>query len=103
MEFRITLWGSLNPPSLAELQARLIKEGLFPYDWSNAPGDVYAPHVHDYDKVIVVVQGSITWRLPETNESFETRAGDRIELPRGTWHAAQVGRQGVTCLEGHIV
>jgi hypothetical protein len=103
MEFRITPWGSPNPPTSAELQTQLLKEGLFPYDWSNAPGDTYAPHVHDYDKVIVVVRGSITWVLPETNETFETQAGDRLELPRGTWHAAQVGPQGVTCLEGHIV
>jgi quercetin dioxygenase-like cupin family protein len=103
MHFKIICWDHSFPPALAELRAQLIKEGLFPYDWSNAPGDTYAPHVHDYDKVIVVVCGSITWLLPETNETFETHAGDRIELPRGTWHAAQVGPQGVACLEGHIV
>ncbi len=103
MQFKIIRWDRSAPPTLSELQAQLIAEGLFPYDWSNAPGDVYAPHVHDYDKVIVVMRGSITWTLPETNESFETHAGDRIDLPRGTWHAAQVGSQGVMCLEGHIV
>jgi len=105
MHFKIVRWDHPAPPILAELQTQLLQEGLFPYDWSNAPGDIYAPHVHDYDKVIVVVRGSITWALgvPETNELFETRAGDRIELPRGTVHAAQVGPQGVTCLEGHVV
>jgi len=103
MRFKIVRWNQSIPPTPAELQTQLIAEGLFPYDWANAPGDTYAPHVHDYDKVIVVVRGSITWVLPETNESFETRAGDRIELPRGTWHAAQVGPQGVMCLEGHSV
>jgi quercetin dioxygenase-like cupin family protein len=103
MHFKIVRWERSTSPTAAELQAQLIKEGLFPYDWSNAPGDTYAPHVHDYDKVIVVIQGSITWVLPETNETFETHAGDRIELPRGTWHAAVVGPQGVMCLEGHIV
>ncbi len=103
MKFRITLWGLSNPPLLAELQAQLIKEGLFPYDWSNAPGDTYAPHVHDYDKVIVVISGSITWVLPESEERFETHAGDRIELPRGKWHAAEVGPEGVMCLEGRMV
>ncbi len=103
MKFRITPWGQSHPPTHSKLQAQLIKEGLFPYDWSNAPGDTYAPHVHDYDKVIVVVGGSITWVLPETNQTIETHAGDRIELPRGTWHAAEVGPEGVTCLEGHIV
>ena len=51
--------------------------------------------------MIYVVRGSITSLLPQTNESLETRAGDRIELPRGTVHAAHVGPHGVTCLEGH--
>jgi len=105
MQFKIVRWNQSTLPTPSELQAQLLKEGLFPYDWSNAPGDYYAPHVHDYDKVIVVVRGSITWALgvPETNQTIETHAGDRIELPRGTIHAAQVGPQGVTCLEGHIV
>jgi quercetin dioxygenase-like cupin family protein len=103
MHFEIIRWARSTPPTPSELQAQLIKEGLFPYDWSNPPGDTYAPHVHDYDKVIVVVRGSITWSLLETYKTFETHAGDRIELPRDTWHAAEVGPEGVTCLEGHVV
>jgi hypothetical protein len=102
VEFNVVCWGCPTPPTPAELQTQLLKEGLFPYDWSNSPGDFYPPHVHDYDKVIMVVRGSITWTLPQTEETIETRAGDRIDLPRGTWHAAEVGPQGVTCLEGHI-
>jgi len=103
MHFKIVRWDRSVTPAPSDLQSQLLQAGLFPYDWSNAPGDSYAPHVHDYDKVIVVVHGSITWVLPETNETFETHAGDRIELPRGTWHAAEVGPEGVLCLEGHIV
>jgi len=103
MHFKIVRREQSRPRTPAELQAQLLKEGLFPYDWSNAPGDTYAPHVHDYDKVIVVVRRSIMWVLPETNQTFATHAGDRIELPRGTWHAAEVGPEGVVCLEGHIV
>jgi hypothetical protein len=103
MELKITRWTSSTPPAPSELQTQLLKEGLFPYDWSNSPDDTYSPHVHDYDKVIVVARGSITWMLPQTEETFETCAGDRIDLPRGTWHAAKVGPHGVTCLEGHIV
>ncbi len=103
MQFKTVCWNQSTSPVPSELQAQLIKEGLFPYDWSNAPGDTYAPHVHDYDKVIIVISGSITWVLPESEERFETHAGDRIELPRGMWHAAEVGPEGVMCLEGHIV
>ena len=103
MQFAVTRWDRSTPPTPAELQTQLLQEGLFPYDWSNSPGDTYSPHVHDYDKVILVVHGSITWTLPQIEETFETHAGDRIDLPRGTWHAAKVGSQGVTCWEGHIV
>ena len=105
MHFRIVRWDQPTPPAPAELQAQLLTEGLFPYDWSNSPGDTYPPHAHDYDKVIVVVHGSITWSLgvPETNQIIETYAGDRIDLPRGTLHAAEVGPVGVICLEGPIV
>ena len=103
MEFKVVRWDQPVPPTSSELQMQLLKEGLFPYDWSNSPGDIYALHVHDYDKVIVVVRGSITWILPEANQTVEARAGDRIDLPRGTLHAAEVGPEGVACLEGHIV
>jgi hypothetical protein len=56
-----------------------------------------------YDEVIIVVRGSITWALgaPETPHTIETHAGDRIDLPRGRLHAAEVGPEGVACLEGH--
>jgi len=94
--------GSSDSPTQSELHEQFFKEGLFPYDWSNAPGDTYAPHVHEYDKVIIVVRGSITWILPETNQPIENPRSDRIELPRGTVHAALVGPQGVKCLEGHM-
>jgi quercetin dioxygenase-like cupin family protein len=105
MQFKIVRRDQSAPPTPSELQTQLLAEGLFPYEWSNPPGDTYAPHIHDYDKVIVVVRGSITWALgmPAANQAIETRAGDRVELPRGTWHAAEVGSEGVVCLEGHIV
>lgn len=101
--FKITRWSVVAPPTYAELQKRLVQEGLFPYGWSNDPGDIYLPHWHAYDKVLYVVSGSITWILPELQQTIETQAGDRIDLARGTLHAARVGPQGVVCLEGQIV
>ena len=96
----ITHWPKTQPPTEAELREIFSREGLFYYDWSNGPGDVYPAHRHDFDKVLFVVRGSITWWLPDTHETIETRTGDRIDLPRGTVHAARVGPDGVTCLEG---
>lgn len=76
-------------------------EGLDPYSWSNGPFDVYSAHSHSYDKVIYVVQGSITFGLPELNQSLRLKAGDRLDLPAGVVHDAHVGSEGVVCLEGH--
>jgi len=81
---------------------RLRAEGLAPGSWSNGPGDRYGAHDHDYDKVIVVEQGSIRFGLADAAESVELAAGDRLELPAGTRHDAVVGSDGVTCLEAHL-
>ena len=98
MKPEIKHWKGQQPDEI-ELREILISEGLSPYAWSNGPGDTYAAHTHPYDKVLYVVRGSIAWLLPQTGERIETFPGDRIELPKGTSHAAVVGSQGVTCLE----
>jgi quercetin dioxygenase-like cupin family protein len=79
----------------------MVDEGLSPYSWSNGPNDIYSAHTHSYDKVIYVVQGTITFGLPTLGKQFTLKAGDRLDLPAGTVHDATVGSQGVTCLEGH--
>ncbi len=101
MEFKVTRWEQENPPSEKELRSIYKAEGLSPYTWSNGPGDSYAAHVHGYHKVIMVLRGSITWELPDLEVRIETGTGDRLDLPGGTVHAAEVGPGGVTCLEGH--
>jgi quercetin dioxygenase-like cupin family protein len=88
--------------SAGDLAARLRAEGLEPGTWSNGPGDRYAVHEHAYDKVIVVVDGSITFGLPADGSALDLEPGDRLELPAGTPHDAAVGRLGVTCLEAHL-
>lgn len=72
-------------------------EALVPTAWSNGPGDRYSTHTHDYDKVLICVAGSITFHTPDGDVALE--AGDRLDLPAGTPHAATVGPGGVDCLE----
>ncbi|MCQ3936819.1 MAG: cupin [Chloroflexi bacterium] len=98
---RVTPWAGSTPPTESTLRQLMTNEGLDPYSWSNGPGDVYSAHSHSYDKVIYVVQGSITFGLPELNQSLTLKAGDRLDLPAGVVHNAKVGSEGVVCLEGH--
>lgn len=86
----------------AELRARLAGEGLAAQTWGNGPHDVYAGHRHAYDKVLVAAAGSITFHLPELGRDVTLASGDRLDLPAQTLHAADVGADGVTCLEAHL-
>ncbi len=80
---------------------RLRAQGLDPYRWGNGPGDRYAAHRHEYDKVIVLERGSITFGLAD-GTAIELGPGDRLELPANTQHDAVVGSDGVSCLEAHV-
>ena len=83
-----------------DLMARLRNEASDCYSWSNAPGDTYAPHSHGYEKVLYCVNGSIKFVLESTGKQLELKAGDRMVLPAGTLHGAEVGPHGCTCIEG---
>ena len=97
----ITPWADPVPPTQSTLWRLMSDEGLSPYSWSNGPHDTYSAHTHSYNKVIYVVQGSITFGLPELGQQLTLKAGDRLDLPAGTVHDAIVGAQGVVCLEAH--
>jgi uncharacterized protein YjlB len=85
-----------------DLAARMRRAGLDPGEWANGPGDRYSSHRHGYDKVIAVAAGSIVFGLPGLGSRIELETGDRLELPAGTDHDAQVGPAGVRCLEAHL-
>lgn len=88
-----------TPPSRDRLEAEFRGMGLSPGWWSNGPGDRYAPHSHSYHKVLFCAQGTIRFTIEPSGEAFELKAGDRLDIPPGTTHAAVVGPQGVTCVE----
>ena len=83
-----------------ELMAQLRGEASGCYSWSNGPGDHYAPHSHGYEKVLYCVDGSITFVLDAEGRRIELNEGDRMVLPAGTVHSAEVGPGGCTCIEG---
>ena len=86
----------------SRLRARLAAEGLDASSWGNGPFDHYGEHRHPYDKVLVAAAGSITFHLPELARDVTLDTGDRLELPAGTLHGADVGANGVTCLEAQV-
>jgi quercetin dioxygenase-like cupin family protein len=92
----------MSPVDRASLEARLAAEGLQVTSWSNLPGDRFEEHVHEYDKVVVAVEGAITFGLPGYGVGFMLTPGERLDLPANTPHDALVGPKGVACLEAHL-
>ncbi|HUH16888.1 MAG TPA: AraC family ligand binding domain-containing protein [Methylomirabilota bacterium] len=86
---------------VAVAQQRLRALGVEPYAWSNAPGDRYAAHEHGYTKLLICAEGSITFLVGPNGVAAELSAGEGFVLPPSTRHAAVVGPEGCTCLEGH--
>jgi quercetin dioxygenase-like cupin family protein len=98
---KMTRWPGPTSPTRAGIERLLASEDLTGYEWSNGPGDTYDVHSHHYNKVIYVVEGSITFTLPDSSEEVELERGDRLDLPAGVRHGAIVGKKGVRCLEAH--
>jgi quercetin dioxygenase-like cupin family protein len=92
----------MSPVDRASLEGRLKAEGLEISAWSNEPGQTYDHHVHEYDKVVVAVEGSVTFGLTGYGVGYLLAPGERLDLPANVEHNAVVGPKGVTCLEAHL-
>lgn len=68
-----------------------------PSPWGNVPGDSYGWHAHAYHKVLFCLEGGITFHMRDAD--VELGPGDRLDITRGTEHAATVGPEGVSCVE----
>ncbi|ADU96678.1 cupin domain-containing protein [Thermovibrio ammonificans] len=82
-----------------EVFRRLREEGYTNlYVWSDSPGTFYDWHTHPFNEVRWVLSGRITMG---TREGVVTLGpGDRLEVPAGTEHWAEVGPEGVTYVCG---
>lgn len=94
-----TLAGTVMP-GVEPARARLRAAGVDPHEWSNGPGERYAAHEHPTTKLLVCAVGSISFLVGSGEVPVELGAGDGFVLPAGTRHAAVVGPDGCTCLEG---
>jgi len=95
----IQKWAHPHAPVEAELYQQMVSEGLSPYKWSTDPQEVFPAHEHAYEKVIYVLDGSITFGFPIEGEPTTLYPGDRLDLPASILHNAVAGANGVVCLE----
>jgi mannose-6-phosphate isomerase-like protein (cupin superfamily) len=62
------------------------------------PGTCFPDHAHDVDKIDAVLSGRFLMRM--AGQSVVLTAGDRLAVPRGAVHSAEVvGREPVVSLD----
>ena len=92
----------MSPIDRAVIEARLRAQGLDPKTWSSPPGQRVAEGSNDYDKVVVVVEGSMTFGLSGYGVGFVLAPGERMDMPAKMPHDALAGANGVTYMEAHL-
>jgi cupin superfamily acireductone dioxygenase involved in methionine salvage len=102
---QVIRWREKTPPQEQDIRRSMQQDGLSPHSWSNAPYDTYAAHSHSYEKVLYCLRGSIRFVLPDRLDAsgqptaVDLNPGDCLILPAGTRHSADVGPEGVLCIE----
>jgi quercetin dioxygenase-like cupin family protein len=75
------------------------EEGYSVFEWIDAPGTAYDPHVHAEDQSHWIISGVL--ELGIGDERYALHAGDRDYLPAYTKHSASVqGDEPVVYLIG---
>ncbi len=91
-------WSGPKPPKEPDARRTLEAEGFDVVCWSDPPGRVYAPHVHERDESLWMIAGGMTFEID--GRSYRLEAGDRLQLPRSTMHAALAHEDGARYLIG---
>jgi len=77
-----------GPLELRELRRALEHEGLATAWWSETPGATIPAHSHPFPETRWVLSGYL--RVAVGGELVDLGPGDRLDLPAGTPHAAEV-------------
>jgi quercetin dioxygenase-like cupin family protein len=101
-DVRLERWDpSDGPLSERRLMMLLEQEGYEVTAFTYREGTVFPEHAHAQDKCDAVLSGTL--RVGVSGEVFDLESGDRIYLPAGTRHSAEVlGSRTVFSLDGTL-
>jgi len=98
MRLEVVPWDGNYQPREDALRRILEAEGFGVLRWRDEPGANYAPHSHDHDESLWVIEGEMTFGAG--GRDFRLGPGDRLMLPQDTVHTARAGPAGATYLIG---
>ncbi len=87
-----------HPVDEDAFRRQLADEGFDVFRWTDPAGATYAPHAHEQDESLWVLDGQIVFTI--AGREYRLRPGDRLLLPKGTLHSAHAGPRGAVYLIG---
>ena len=102
MSVRLVSWEEEDGPLTEKrLMGVLEREGYEVAVYAYRQGTVFPEHEHAQEKCDAVVEGFLRISVGET--VYDLKPGDRLYLPAGTRHCAEViGRRTVVSLDGTL-
>jgi quercetin dioxygenase-like cupin family protein len=99
-EVRLEQWNDADGPlSEKRMMGLLDREGYEVAVYAYREGTVFPEHAHSQEKCDAVLEGIL--RITVAGAAYDLKAGDRLYLPAGTRHSAEVvGRKTVLSLDG---
>lgn len=99
-EVRLEHWNDADGPlSEKRMIGLLDREGYEVAVYAYREGTVFAEHAHSQEKCDAVLEGIL--RITVAGAAYDLKPGDRLYLPAGTRHSAEVvGRRTVLSLDG---
>jgi quercetin dioxygenase-like cupin family protein len=97
---RLEQWNSADGPLTEKRMMRLLeREGYEVAVYAYREGTVFPEHEHAQDKCDAVLEGTL--RVIAGGTAYGLKPGDRLYLPAGARHSAEVvGRRTVLSLDG---
>jgi quercetin dioxygenase-like cupin family protein len=102
MSVRLEPWNAADGPLNEKRMMRLLEfEGYDVLVFTYRPGTIFTEHQHAQDKCDGVLAGTL--RISVGDAVFDLGPGDRLYVPAGTRHAAEVvGEKTVVSLDGTL-
>ncbi len=99
---RLERWAAGDGPLTEKrLMSAMERDGYEVAVYTYREGTVFPEHSHPQDKCDAVLEGVL--RITVDGVAYDLEAGDRLHLPAGTRHAAEVlGRATVLSLDGTL-
>lgn len=72
--------------SKEEVMQDIAKTGFWPHTFVSGKSPELPVHYHQHDVIGYVIEGE-TYLLDEDEKKIPIQAGDRLDIPRGSWHA----------------